>query len=74
MTQRCDLFWLVWNPNAKGAPTRRHLTRDSAIKEAFRLAREVPGERFFVLETCGMAQKSDVTWSSARDADEEIPF
>jgi hypothetical protein len=71
---KIDVFWLVWNPNGKYPPKRRHTTRDSAIKEAFRMAREVPGDQFFVLESCGAAQRTDVQWLSARDADEEIPF
>ncbi|HEX6022538.1 MAG TPA: hypothetical protein VFZ00_11125 [Solirubrobacter sp.] len=71
---KIDVFWIVWCPNGKQPPKARHRTRDAAIKEAFRLARQAPGEEFFVMETCGVARKTDVEWASARDPDEEITF
>jgi hypothetical protein len=42
------VFWMVWNQNGQ-APTRVHHRRKSAVKEAERLARKQPSDRFFVL-------------------------
>ena len=47
-------FYLVWN-KAGGAPNRSHVTRQSADKEAKRLAATNPGKKFFVLEVVGAA-------------------
>lgn len=48
-------FYLVWN-KAGGVPNRSHVTRQSADKEASRLAAANPGKKFFVLEVVGAAQ------------------
>jgi hypothetical protein len=45
-----DRFWMVYGAG-QGAPTARHKSFDSARTEAERLARMVPGVRFFILET-----------------------
>ena len=52
-------FWMVWNPHGR-SPTYRHESRESANKEAQRLARDNPGQVFVVLKAVG-AFKSDVT-------------
>lgn len=44
-------FFLVWNP-ARNVPTVRHPTREAATFEAERLARQQPGDQFFVLRAC----------------------
>jgi hypothetical protein len=41
-------FWLVWNPQGN-TPQHRHGSEASAQSEAARLAREVKGQRFYVL-------------------------
>lgn len=41
-------FWMVWNPAGR-APTFRHTTQAFAQAEAERLAKEHPGQSFFVL-------------------------
>ena len=54
----------------------------SAKQEAHRLARMVPGVRFFILETVGAVEKIDVQFTALRpdyepdvyDADRDIPF
>ena len=48
-------FYLVWN-KAGHAPSKSHITRQSADKEARRLALMTPGQKFFVLEVVGAAQ------------------
>ncbi|MEM7213290.1 MAG: hypothetical protein AAF479_15625 [Pseudomonadota bacterium] len=45
-------FWMVWNPNGR-APTYCHPTRDSANREAERLAEENPGQQFIILKAVG---------------------
>ena len=54
-------FFLVWNPDA-GPPQKRHALRESAVEEALRLARQNPGQRFYVLAVIGYARKTDVEW------------
>lgn len=47
--------WVVFAP-AKDKPTRIHSSRDDAIKESERLAREFPGTRFFILQVHGYSE------------------
>lgn len=70
-----DRFWMVYGAG-QGAPTARHKSFDSARTEAERLARMVPGIRFFILETVGAVEKVDVQFIDlrSRDLDDEIPF
>lgn len=49
-----SLRYLVWNPRA-GLPTYAHTSLDSAIAESERLARNNPGQEFFVMEPCGVS-------------------
>ena len=42
-------FWFVWNAHGH-APTHRHPSLQDASKEAERLARLNPNERFHILE------------------------
>ncbi|MET3790679.1 hypothetical protein [Aquamicrobium terrae] len=70
-----ERFWMVYGAG-QGAPTARHKSFDSARTEAERLARMVPGVRFFILETVGAVEKVDVQFIDLRpgDLDDEIPF
>lgn len=70
-----DRFWMVYGAG-QGAPTARHKSFDSVRTEAERLARMVPGIRFFILETVGAVEKVDVQFIDLRprDLDDEIPF
>jgi hypothetical protein len=52
-------FFLVWNPT-RGAPTVKQATYGIAENEAKRLARQAPGEEFFVLACVARVQKIDV--------------
>lgn len=74
------LFWCVWAENG-GSPTVKHLGITSARKEAQRLARANPGQRFIVLAAALAYVKRDVdeisfverdTWDDPMDS--EIPF
>lgn len=43
---------MVWNPNGL-APAFQHASKEGAEQEATRLARQVPGSMFIVLEAIG---------------------
>lgn len=73
-------IWVVYNPNGS-APTHTHHSYDSAKQEAKRLARTHLDQSFFVMESIGMAKKSDVSWYVHEEDrpclsynDDEIPF
>ena len=63
--------YLVWNPEAK-FPTVAHTSRESAVRESERLARENPGQHFYVMEPGGVSyvEKPQIF----RDFKNEIPF
>lgn len=54
-------FWMVWSPNSGLAPTAKHATGDSAVKEADRLAALNPGQRFYVLKALRYAHRVQPT-------------
>lgn len=56
-------FWLVWNPQGH-SPTHKHATHEAACKEAERLARLNPKQRFHVLEAkeCCTCDPQPVSW------------
>lgn len=69
-----DTFWMVWNPQSR-APTLKHSTEESANAEADRLARKVPGERFYVLQAKRFVEKSDLVRVELQPvSDDDIPF
>lgn len=56
-----DKFWVVWN--VKGAfPNKRHTSRESAVTEAHRLARENGNQTFMVFESIGEAKVVRSHW------------
>lgn len=69
-----NTFFMVWNPN--GYPPRvQHGDRTAADREATRLARENPGQRFVVLMAMAEYVKDDVRVTHYVDHDElAIPF
>lgn len=48
-TDTQDAFWLVWTPQG-GHPKHKHGIRESAEKEAERLAKQHPEKEFYVLK------------------------
>lgn len=66
-------FWLVWNVNG-AAPTYRHATGDSAVKEAERLARLNPGETFAVLQSVCARSVNNMQKTDLRPTIDDIPF
>jgi len=75
-------FWLVWRASTDWrltVPRYQHATEEEARKEAERLARNTPGERFYVLpaQDFAIAEISPVKWDKATEAiaaETEIPF
>lgn len=67
-------FWMVWNPNGH-APTFRHPSKESAEREAERLARANPDRTFVVLESvCARRVDSMICIDLRPTAEDEIPF
>jgi len=66
-----ETFFVVWNPMG-GNPTMRHPLEISARREAERLARQNPGQDFFVLEALTVTAKNDVR--TERLGEHELPF
>lgn len=66
-------FWMVWREGSRTV-TYKHETEKSARQEAERLARENPGEKFYVLESSDCCMKYDVFWASLLDKNGDIPF
>jgi len=62
-------FWVVRNEEA-GPPRYKHNNPIDAKREADRLARANPGQRFTVLRSEGHAEQNDVAWTEH----DEIPF
>lgn len=67
-------FYIVWGPASSGPPTYRHATRESAEKEAERLAIRFPGEKFYVLRAVFAAQVLRMPITQAEDDGDDIPF
>jgi hypothetical protein len=72
-------FWMVWCERGGGnAPTKKHFSRTDAISEAERLARNNPGQRFWILKSEEVAEFQAVKWEKAHKEDcacnDCIPF
>ena len=65
-----DHFWLIWNERGH-APTVKHLSPESAVQEAQRLAIANPDEEFHILQVIKTARYAKVQWV---DYGEFIPF
>lgn len=63
-------FWMVLG---EALPVVRHDSEESARREAIRLARQLPGRQFFVLEATHLIEKSDVTVTKLDDVN-TMPF
>jgi len=64
-----DTYWIVWREGG-GAPVVKHENPGLATKEAERLARAHPGERFVVLQAVRARQVKDLECIEFDD----IPF
>lgn len=60
-------FWMVWSPQGT-APTAKHDTEGSAIREAERLARAHPARQFYVLQAVHLRVVDDMKRVRLTDA------
>lgn len=71
-------FYLVWSPTGIYAPKYRHGTQTAATTEAERLAKECPGQQFFVMAALSLSSVPPITNKLTRDpedkTDDDIPF
>lgn len=65
-------FWMVYGEGQR-PPAFKHATFESARLEAERLARLLPGVRFYVLSAIARALKADVDFQPIEGGD-DIPF
>lgn len=68
-----ERFWLVWRGGG-GVPTHMHPTKDSAEREAERLAKANPGSTFYVMKAvaAAVADEAPVRWPKMVPI--QIPF
>lgn len=67
-------FWLVWTEAGRN-PQYRHDSEPSALREAQRLAREHPGQKFVVMQSVASYVAIDLQTENLRPAAESgIPF
>lgn len=64
MSQYAEKFWMVWN-EGNSQPRHKHKTFQAAKDESVRLARHNPDQKFHVLESVGMAMRTDVSFYAA---------
>lgn len=67
-------FWLVWCPSGPTPPSFQHSTELSASKEAERLAKENPGNRFYVLEAQAFCEHTGFEWTVLESDPQDVPF
>ena len=59
-----EIFFMVYRENGS-PPTFRHATQTAAEKEAERLARAYPGNKFHVLACISSVKITDLDWTRA---------
>lgn len=66
-------FWMVWR---EGSPTTRfrHPAKSLAVKEANRLAKQNPGECFYVLKATAGVVATAPEIATVRFIEDPIPF
>lgn len=67
-------FYIIWNPHGARPPKVRHATLAGAKAEAERLARENPGQEFYVLASQSRSVRREVHTEDCAPHDLEIPF
>lgn len=68
-----DAFYLIWNPQGR-APTVKHLSFESAKREADRLSMNNPGESFVILQSMGEVKMVTTEFTPHNCGDGTIPF
>ena len=66
-------FWMVWRLHGN-APTFRHTTENDARREAVRLARNVPGSKFYLLHAVESFTVPSPDVITEKLEDDEVPF
>lgn len=66
-------FWMVWRHNGN-TPTYQHQDKASAVLEAQRLAKNNPGETFFVLKTTAAFVADLQPVKELKIVKDDIPF
>ena len=66
-------FWMVWNQQGH-APTVQHISRERAVAEAERLARQCRGQTFVVLESVCARVVDDMKSIDYERAEDDLPF
>ena len=67
-------FWVVWNPNGN-SPVVKHWEKESADREAERLASVNPGNRFYVLKSVSAVKSRAVEIERIKlEKSDNIPF
>ncbi|MCP1117015.1 hypothetical protein [Robbsia andropogonis] len=67
-----DAFYLVWCPSGVKPPSFRHLSKQSAVQEAERLAATTPGAEFYVL--CAQSMRKVDSMQRVELIESDIPF
>ncbi len=70
MIEAGTAFWMVWSPQGR-PPTHRHQFHGLAVSEAERLARNNPGQQFFVLEATDLRE---LNYMKRVSLERPIPF
>lgn len=64
-------FFILWSPTGPTPPRRLHQTKHQAQQVAEKMAREHPGQEFFVMRTVSVTKKVDVITETF---DDDLPF
>lgn len=70
---RAPPFYLVWHEDG-GEPRQKHADQHLAEREAERLARVNPGDRFYVLAPVAAIRRSDIERERFDLGELEVPF
>lgn len=66
MNESNEPFWMVWNEQGR-LPAVKHTLYQRAVAEAERLARQCPGQRFYVLQATEMRCVNDMVRVALRE-------
>jgi hypothetical protein len=66
-------FWMVWHEEGD-SPRYRHNSKQAALNEASRLAKQAPGEVFFVLKATAGVRAKEPDVERVKFEVDTIPF
>lgn len=67
-------FYIVWSPGGPTPPKVRHFALHEAQREAERLARAHPGQRFFVMAAASVSVLPTATTKAFPNFTASLPF